>query len=86
MGDAREDVVAFYAKRDTGTPVVYEVTDQTTQSWQVDSVPTLVFFDVKRTVIYRGKAVWADMAVAAEKGLRLTTGALKFDAEGTEYG
>jgi len=86
LGNPKDDVLKFYAKRETGTPVVYDVTDGTTESWQLESVPTLVFFDAKGQVLYRGKAVWGDMAVAAERGLGLAAGSLKFEVKGTEFG
>jgi thioredoxin-related protein len=86
LGDSKDEVLDFYAKRNTGTPVLYDVTTATLENWKVDSVPTVCFLDTEGKVSYRGKAVWSDLAAAVEKVLELPAGSVKFGREGTEFG
>lgn len=86
LADPKERVLEFFASRETGTPVVYDVTVNTQKGWTVDSVPTVLLLDAGGNVVYRGKAVWADLALAAEKMLGLEAGAIDFGVKGTEYG
>ena len=86
LAEAKEKVEAFYAARKTGTPVLYDVTTATQKNWKVDGVPTVVLFDAGGTVVYRGKAVWASLAAAAETALKLPAGSIDFGVKGTEYG
>lgn len=86
LGDPKEEVLDFYAKRNTGTPVLYDVTTATLENWKVDSVPTVCFLDTEGKVFYRGNAVWSDLAAAVEKALELPAGSVKFGREGTEFG
>ena len=86
LAEPKHRVLEFFAARDTGTPVLYDVTINTQEGWKVDSVPTVLLFDAQGNVVYRGTAVWADLAVAAEKMLGLAEGAIDFGVKGTEYG
>jgi len=76
----------YYAQKQTGTPVIYDVTAATQKSWQIDAVPTVVLFDGGGGMVYRGKAVWRDLATAAESALKLPAGSINFGVKGTEFG
>lgn len=86
IGDPEDAVRAFYGEQDIGVPVLYDTTTATQDKWKVDFVPTTVFFAPDGTIVYRGKAVWADVATAAEKTLNLAAGTIQFGCKGTEYG
>ncbi len=86
ISDPKDDVLATYAKRNTGTPVLYDATDATKESWKVDSVPTVVFVNANGQVGYRGNAVWKNLGEAVDKSLGLAPGTVKFQAEGTGFG
>jgi len=86
IGEPKEDVLAFYMKQKTGTPVVYDETDATKENWLIESVPTVVLMGADGKQIYRGGAVWKDMGSAAEKALGLAAGSLTFEVEGTGFG
>ncbi|HUU90649.1 MAG TPA: TlpA family protein disulfide reductase [Phycisphaerae bacterium] len=86
VGDPEDAVRAFYDGQDIGAPVLYDITNATQDKWKVDFVPTTVFFAPDGTIVYRGKAVWADVASAAEKTLNLAAGTIQFGCKGTEYG
>jgi len=84
--DPEEEVKAFYAKRQLSVPVVYDVTPGARFNWDVQSVPTIIFFDTQGKIAYKGPAVWADVARAGERALGLRTGSLGFKPKGTRYG
>jgi len=86
LAEKKEKVLEFYASHSTGTPVLYDETRATQKAWQVNSVPTVLLFDAAGSVAYRGKAVWADVAKAAEAALKLPAGSLNLGAKGTEFG
>lgn len=86
LADPAATVKEFYAKRTAAGPLVFDTTKATQAAWKIDSVPTVFLFDASGNVIYRGKAVWKDVATAAESMLKLTAGSLKIGAAGTEFG
>jgi hypothetical protein len=86
IGDPEDVVRTFYGEQDVGAPVLYDTTTGTQDKWKVDFVPTTVFFAPDGSVVYRGKAVWANVASAAEKTLNLAAGTVQFGCKGTEYG
>jgi hypothetical protein len=86
LGDAKWVVERVYAARKVGVPVLYDTGKATQATWRITSVPTVVLLDSDGAVCYRGRAVWADVAAAAEKSLKLAAGSVKFAAEGTEFG
>jgi hypothetical protein len=86
IGESREEVDLYYAARPMGMPVLYDPGKDAQTSWAITSVPTVVLVNAEGAVLYRGKAVWADMGAAAEQGLGLPAGHLKFAVQGTEYG
>ncbi|MBE3071248.1 MAG: TlpA family protein disulfide reductase [Planctomycetes bacterium] len=86
LAEPKDKVLEFFAAREMGMPVLYDVTAVTQKGWKVDGVPTVLLLDAEGNVVYRGKAVWADLAVAAEKMLGLAAGSIDFGVKGTEYG
>jgi hypothetical protein len=86
VGEPKAAVAEFHAKRAAGIPVLYDATTDTQRQWDVASVPTVVMLGADGAVIYKGKAVWRDVAAAAEKGLELPAGSLNIDARGMQYG
>jgi hypothetical protein len=84
--DSKEKVLAFYAKNDTGVPVVYDVGNSSREQWNVHSVPIAVYIDPSGQIGYQGEAIWANVGAAAEKSLHLAAGAIKFTAAGTGFG
>lgn len=86
ISDAKGDVLSTYADRNTGTPVVYDVTDATKENWAIDSVPTVVFINANGQVGYRGPAVWKDLAAAVEKSSGLAPGTVDFTVQGSGGG
>ena len=86
LGDPKETVLEFYAKRAAGTPVVYDATTATQQAWSVTAVPTVVLLDVDGGIAYKGRAAWPDLAAAAEKGLELPAGSVNLGVQGTQFG
>jgi len=86
LGDAEQAVKKYYQDKAVGAPVLYDATKDTQLTWGVDSVPTVLLVDSAGQVAYRGKAVWADVASAAEKTLGLRAGTLGFSVKGTSFG
>jgi len=86
IGDEEAVVLPFYAKRNAGAPVLYDATRKTQTRWNVRVAPTVMLFARTGKLVYRGNAVWSRLARAAEELLNVKTGAISFDAEGTEYG
>jgi thioredoxin-related protein len=86
IGEPKATVEGFYASRDLKLPVLYDATTATQNAWNVTSVPTVVLADAAGNFLYRGKAMWRDLAAAGEKGLKLEAGTLKFGVGGTGYG
>lgn len=86
LAQPKDTVAEFFGQRDTGTPVLYDVTTATQEQWKVDSVPTVVLFGADGTVGYRGKALWRNLAEAVEGLLKLEAGTIDFGVQGTEYG
>jgi len=84
--DAEEKVRAHYAKQKLGLPVVYDVGSAARISWDIQSVPTIIFFDAQGRIAYNGPAVWSDVGTAGEMALGLRPGSLKFRAKGTRFG
>jgi hypothetical protein len=86
LGDGREVVRKTYEKRQTGTPVLYDVADGTKKNWQIGSVPTVVLMGPDGKQVYRGGAVWKNLTAAIEKSQGLAAGSVVIDAEGTGMG
>jgi len=86
LADKEEAVRKFYAGRNVGTPVVFDPSKATQKAWQVTLVPTVFVFDADGTLLYRGDAVWQDLASAAEGTLKLSAGTIKFVPAGTGFG
>jgi hypothetical protein len=86
ISDPQPDVLETYAKRPTGTPVLYDVTDATKENWRIEQVPTVVLFGADGKSVYRSGAVWKDLAAATEKALGLKQGTVTFTVEGTGMG
>ncbi len=84
--DARQAVQEYYAKHQTGTPVLYDVAAATRDRWNVQAVPTAVLLSADRKLLYHGRAVWGDLGAAAEKALGFAPGTVKFAAQGTGFG
>ncbi|MBL7221417.1 MAG: redoxin domain-containing protein [Phycisphaerae bacterium] len=84
--DAEEKVKAYYARQKLKLPVVYDVGSAVRINWDIQSVPTIIFFDAQRRVAYNGPAVWADVGRAGEIALGLPPGSLNFQARGTRFG
>ena len=86
LGNPLEDVRTYFAKHDTGSPVVYDETTATQQAWKVKKIPTVVLFDAGGSLAYRGGAVWNDVIGAGEQILKLPPGSIKIDVHGTGFG
>jgi hypothetical protein len=86
LDNAAAQVKEYYAAHPAGAPVLYDATPQTTQSWKITSVPTVVLLDGGNNVLYRGNAVWGDLAPAVEKALALAPGSISFAPKGTGFG
>jgi peroxiredoxin len=86
IGEAKAAVEKFYADKKLAMPVMYDEGKTTQKAWGVSSVPTAVLIDSSDSVVYDGKAVWADVGAAAEKSLALAAGTIKFTAQGTGGG
>ncbi len=86
ISDPKDDVLATYAKRNTGTPVVFDATDATKENWTIESVPWVVYFNANGQVGYRGPAVWKDLGAAVEKSAGLAPGTVNFTVQGTGGG
>jgi len=86
VGEPQATVEQFYTQRQVGIPVIYDTGKATLKAWAVTSTPTPILIDSGGTIAYRGKAVWADVGAAAEKGLNLPAGTLKFAVKGTGFG
>ncbi|MDP6542693.1 MAG: TlpA family protein disulfide reductase [Phycisphaerae bacterium] len=84
--DAEEKVKAYYAKQKLPVPVVYDVGSAVRINWDIQSVPTIIFFDAQGRIAYNGPAVWSDVGRAGEMALGLPAGSLKFRAKGTRFG
>ena len=86
IDDPESAVRKYSAKHRVPTPVLYDATAATKNLWNVQSVPTVVYIDAKDKLRYNGKAVWAHLALIAERTLALQPGALKFTPKGTGFG
>jgi hypothetical protein len=86
IGDEAENVKETYATRNTGTPVVYDVTRATQERWGVTQVPTVVFIDAKGQIAYRGLAVWSNLGAAVASATGRPAGSITFTVEGTGFG
>ena len=84
--DAEEKVRAHYAKQKLKLPVVYDVGSAVRINWDIQSVPTIIFFDAQGRIAYNGRAIWSDVGRAGEMALGLPPGSLKFRAKGTRFG
>jgi len=84
--DPEEKVRGYYGKKNLDVPVVYDTGSSVRMSWDVQSVPTIVFFDPQQNIIYSGPAVWADVGSAGETALGLRPGSLRFTSRGTRFG
>jgi len=84
--DDEEKVRAYYARRNLQLPVVYDVGSAVRINWDIQSVPTIIFFDSQGQVVYNGPAVWAEVGRAGEIALGLPPGSLNFQARGTRFG
>jgi hypothetical protein len=85
IGDPVAEVRKKYAGL-AGASVVYDTTRQTQKEWDVQFVPLVVLLDAAGQILYRGSPTWNDLAAAAEKGLNLPKGTIRFEAEGTNQG
>jgi hypothetical protein len=86
IGESRETVEKFFAAKKMAMPVLYDTSKAAQKAWAIAYVPTVVLMDSSGAIAYRGKAVWADLGAAGEKGLHLPAGSLKLAAKGTEFG
>ena len=86
IGNEKGDVLSVYAKRNTGTTVVFDETDATKDAWKVESVPTVVFVNGNGQTAYRGPAIWADLGAAVENAAGLKPGTISFGVQGTGSG
>ncbi|MBI5722792.1 MAG: TlpA family protein disulfide reductase [Planctomycetes bacterium] len=86
IDDQEKAVRNYYQTHKPGLPVLFDPTSSTSGSWNIQSVPTLVFVRADGKAGYYGKAVWADLGLAVEDALGLARGSVKFTAEGTKYG
>jgi hypothetical protein len=86
ISDPKDDVLAHYGILKTGALFVYDVTRETQQKWQIDSVPTVMLISPDGAAGYRGKATWPKLATAVEQQLKLAPGSVSFTVQGTEYG
>ncbi len=86
IGNEKSDVLAAYARRNTGTPVVYDDTDATKNAWTVTTVPTVVFINGNGQTAYRGEALWKNLAGAVEKATGSKPGSVDFGVAGTAGG
>jgi hypothetical protein len=86
IDDPEPRVHEYYQDKNPGVPILFDVTTGTKLKWAVTSVPTVVLLMPDGQIAYNGKAVWADLAAAAEPALKLRTGTLGFSVKGTRYG
>lgn len=85
--DGSADVVKkYFGNKLLGAPVIYDPTDATMKRWNIQSVPTVVYINPDKEIVYNGVAVWADVANAIEESRGLPPGTIKFSARGTSYG
>ena len=84
--DAEKAVRAYYARQKLKVPVVYDIGSAVRINWDIQSVPTIIFFDGQGQIAYNGPAVWSDVGRAGEMALGLPPGSLKFRARGTRFG
>ena len=85
IDDAEARVREHYAGKQP-VPVLFDVTTATHERWAIDSVPTAIVVSSSQKQVYRGTAVWAGVAAAAESGLSLSTGSLRVQPKGSGYG
>ncbi len=86
LAEARAAVHEFYVPYDLGIPILYEEADATTAAWEVDSVPTILVFDKKAKLVYRGPPLWRDVATTTARALGIDVGLLTIESTGTEHG
>jgi len=86
IDDPEPQVRTYYEDKSPGVPILFDVTTDTKLKWAVTSVPTVVLLLPDGQIAYNGKAVWAELAAAAEPALKLKAGTLGFSVKGTRYG
>jgi hypothetical protein len=85
--DEPADIVRqFYGDKNLTVPLLFDGSGQTLLSWDIDSVPTVVYFGADGSIHYKGEALWSKLASAVGENLGLPPGAVSFAAKGTEYG
>lgn len=86
IGDPDAAVKARYGAGIPGAEIVYDAGQQTQRNWNVEFVPTVVLLDGAGQPLYRGPAVWGDVAAALAKKLNLPAGSVNLEATGTNQG
>lgn len=76
LEDPKGAVRRFYASKEIPAPIIYDTGKTTQLSWDVQSVPTLALIGADNQLIYKGPALWQNLAAAGEKAFNLRKGAL----------
>ena len=56
------------------------------ETWEFEQIPSVYYFAPNGGLAYKGNAVWAQLASAANQVLRLPDGTIRFSAKGTKFG
>jgi hypothetical protein len=86
LNEPREKVAELYPGLGLPVPVVYDTTGATQDAWQVDYVPTVMLFDVEGRMIFRGRAIWADVAAVAQAAFGSADKPVNINVKGTGFG
>ena len=85
LDDDEEMVREFFADKQTGVPVLFDVTTGTKLRWAIDTVPTVVYVDADAEIRYNGPALWADLGAAIVASIE-SNREVGFSTPGTGYG
>ncbi|NBB95485.1 MAG: redoxin domain-containing protein [Planctomycetes bacterium] len=86
VNEPADIVRQFYHDKNLTVPLLYDGSGQILLRWDIDSVPTVVYFGADGGIQYKGEALWAALASAVGEALGLPPGTVSFAAKGTEYG
>ena len=76
----------YETKRSAFDTLLLDDANAMKETWEFEQIPCVYYFAPNGGLAYKGNAVWASLAAAANQSLNLPEGTIKFGAKGTKYG
>ena len=86
VGDPAETVKERFAKFKANAAILFDETPGVESAWNVQSVPTVVYFDPSGRIAYNGSALWEEVGKKIEAARGYKAGTIKFGVTGTGMG